>query len=239
MSTQAGVTVLGRLDVVDVRVSGFMLTPVLAVADRAPVLVASPGEVAAILLPPVDVFLPGATVTTMEQERDGYLHPLRRLSVRGPAHLGCDGARPRPAGCHPRPKRAVSRRQKAFIRHWTHVATPPLVPEVRLYLAEALMPLWQTLARDASDPELPPPYWAFAWAGGQAVARYLLDHPDEVRGARVLDLATGSGLCAIAALQAGARTCWRRYRPVGGARGGPQRVTQRSPRRLRRTGPAR
>ena len=69
---QAGVSVLGQLDVVDVRVSGFMLTPVLAVADRAPVLVASPHEVAAILLPPVDVFLPGATVTTMEEEREGY-----------------------------------------------------------------------------------------------------------------------------------------------------------------------
>ena len=98
----------------------------------------------------------------------------------------------------------MSRRQEGFIRHWTHVAHPPLVPEVRLYLADALMPLWQTLARDASDPELPPPYWAFAWAGGQAVARYLLDHPDEVRGARVVDLATGSGLCAIAAVTAGA-----------------------------------
>jgi 8-oxo-dGTP pyrophosphatase MutT (NUDIX family) len=70
---QAGVTVLGRLDVVDVRVSGFMLTPVLAVADRAPTLVASPAEVANILLPPVDVFLPGAKVTTVEQTRDGYL----------------------------------------------------------------------------------------------------------------------------------------------------------------------
>ena len=66
------------------------------------------------------------------------------------------------------------------------------------------MPLWQALAKDASDPELPPPYWAFAWAGGQALARYVLDHPDVVRGARVLDFATGSGLCAIAALQAGA-----------------------------------
>jgi len=64
--------------------------------------------------------------------------------------------------------------------------------------------LWQALARDAADPELPPPYWAFAWAGGQALARYVLDHPDEVRGARVLDFATGSGLCAIVALQAGA-----------------------------------
>ena len=98
----------------------------------------------------------------------------------------------------------MSRRERAFIRHWTTVGSPPLVPEVRLYLAGQLMPLWQALARDASDPELPPPYWAFAWAGGQAVARHVLDHPEEVRGARVLDLATGSGLCAIAALQAGA-----------------------------------
>ena len=98
----------------------------------------------------------------------------------------------------------MSRRERAFIRHWTSVGSPPLVPEVRLHLAAELMPLWQALARDASDPELPPPYWAFAWAGGQAIARHVLDHPDEVRGARVLDLATGSGLCAIAALQAGA-----------------------------------
>jgi predicted nicotinamide N-methyase len=98
----------------------------------------------------------------------------------------------------------VSHRARAFIRRWTRVQTPPLVPEVRLYLADALMPLWEAMAHDAEDPELPPPYWAFAWAGGQAVARYILDHADEVQGARVLDLATGSGLCAIAALQAGA-----------------------------------
>lgn len=98
----------------------------------------------------------------------------------------------------------MSHRRRAFIRHWTRVQAPPLVPEVRLHLADALMPLWAALAHDAEDPELPPPYWAFAWAGGQAIARYVLDHPDEVRGATVLDLATGSGLCAIAALQAGA-----------------------------------
>ncbi|MCY7418500.1 MAG: CoA pyrophosphatase [Chloroflexi bacterium] len=69
---QAGVTILGRLDVVDVRVSGFMLTPVVAAAKRAPALTGSPREVAAILLPPVDLFLPGARVTTVDQERDGY-----------------------------------------------------------------------------------------------------------------------------------------------------------------------
>ena len=69
---QAGVTILGRLDVVDVRVSGFLLSPVVAVASRLPALVASPREVASILLPPVEVFRPGAAVTIVEEERDGY-----------------------------------------------------------------------------------------------------------------------------------------------------------------------
>jgi predicted nicotinamide N-methyase len=99
----------------------------------------------------------------------------------------------------------VSHRQRAFIRRWTQLAAPPLVPEIRLHLADRVMPLWEALARDASEPELPPPYWAFAWAGGQGLARYLLDHPEVVAGRRVIDLATGSGLCAIAALLAGAR----------------------------------
>ena len=98
----------------------------------------------------------------------------------------------------------MSHRRRAFIRHWTRLTTPPLVPEVRLHLAERVMPLWEALARDASEPELPPPYWAFAWAGGQALARYVLDDPGVVAGRRVVDLATGSGLCAIAALLAGA-----------------------------------
>jgi predicted nicotinamide N-methyase len=99
----------------------------------------------------------------------------------------------------------MSHRRRAFIRHWTHLQAPPLVPEVRLHLAERVMPLWEALARDAAEPELPPPYWAFAWAGGQALARYVLDHPELVRDRRVVDLATGSGLCAIAATLAGAR----------------------------------
>lgn len=99
----------------------------------------------------------------------------------------------------------MSHRGRAFIRHWTRLATPPLVPEVRLHLADRVMPLWEALARDASEPELPPPYWAFAWAGGQAVARYVLDHRATVTDRRVVDLATGSGLCAIAAVLAGAR----------------------------------
>ncbi len=99
----------------------------------------------------------------------------------------------------------MSHQRRAFIRHWTRLTAPPLVPEVRLRLADRVMPLWETLAREASAPELAPPYWAFAWPGGQAIARYVLDHRPVVDGLRVVDLATGSGLCAIAALLAGAR----------------------------------
>lgn len=99
----------------------------------------------------------------------------------------------------------MSHRRRAFIRRWTRLAAPSLVPELRLHLADGVMPLWEALARDAGEPELPPPYWAFAWAGGQALARYVLDHREVVDGRRVVDLATGSGLCAIAALLGGAR----------------------------------
>ena len=91
-----------------------------------------------------------------------------------------------------------------FVRDNTHVEAPALVPEIRLHLATELTPIWQatedTLARHA----MPPPFWAFAWAGGQALARYLLDHPDEVAGRDVLDFGSGSGLVAIAAAMAGA-----------------------------------
>jgi predicted nicotinamide N-methyase len=92
----------------------------------------------------------------------------------------------------------------AFIRANTAVTAPPLVPEIRLHLAGEITPLWQateaTLARD----ELPPPYWAFAWAGGQALARHVLDHPQIVRGQSVLDFGAGSGLLALTAAKAGA-----------------------------------
>jgi predicted nicotinamide N-methyase len=92
----------------------------------------------------------------------------------------------------------------AFIYSNTAVATPPLVPEIRLYLATEITPIWraseETLARDA----VPPPYWAFAWAGGQALARFVLDHPETVAGREVLDIGSGSGIVAIAAAKAGA-----------------------------------
>ena len=93
-----------------------------------------------------------------------------------------------------------------FIRRNTAIAFPPLAPEIRLHLASEITPIWQaseeTLARGA----VPPPFWAFAWAGGQALARYLLDHPQTVAGRKVLDFGSGSGLVAIAAAMAGARS---------------------------------
>ncbi|MDD7920677.1 class I SAM-dependent methyltransferase [Actinomycetospora callitridis] len=84
------------------------------------------------------------------------------------------------------------------IRNWTTPGRPPLVPEVTLLLAEDIHRTWSAIDEEA------PPFWAFAWVGGQALARHVLDHPDLVRGRRVLDLASGSGLVAIAALRAGA-----------------------------------
>ncbi len=93
-----------------------------------------------------------------------------------------------------------------FVRRNTVIAAPPLVPEIRLHLATEITPIWQaseeTLARGA----VPPPFWAFAWAGGQALARYLLDRPQIVAGRSVLDFGSGSGLVAIAAAKAGARS---------------------------------
>jgi len=81
----------------------------------------------------------------------------------------------------------------------------PLVPEIRLLLAQDAIVLWARLEA-AEGRHLPAPYWASAWAGGQALARYVLDHPDTVAGRSVLDLASGSGLVAIAAALAGAHT---------------------------------
>jgi predicted nicotinamide N-methyase len=94
--------------------------------------------------------------------------------------------------------------RRAFILDNTRLLTPPLVPELRLALADEAAPLWQKTEEELGEMGLPPPFWAFAWAGGQALARYLLDRPEIVRGRRVLDFASGSGLVAIAAALAGA-----------------------------------
>jgi predicted nicotinamide N-methyase len=92
----------------------------------------------------------------------------------------------------------------AFIRAHTRLQRPPHVPEVELWLADEIAPIWRMTEAELGRMGVPPPFWAFAWAGGQGVARWLLDHPEEARGREVLDFATGSGLVAIAAMKAGA-----------------------------------
>ena len=92
----------------------------------------------------------------------------------------------------------------SFIRANTTLMSPPLVPELRLHLAHEAVPLWQKTEEELGSLGLPPPFWAFAWAGGQALARHVLDHPERVAGKRVIDLASGSGLVGIAAMKAGA-----------------------------------
>jgi predicted nicotinamide N-methyase len=99
---------------------------------------------------------------------------------------------------------ALRQAPEDFIRANTRLEVPPLVPEVQLHLASEVVPIWEATEEELAASGLPPPFWAFAWAGGQALARYLLDHPDVVRGKRVLDVAAGSGLPGIAAKLAGA-----------------------------------
>jgi predicted nicotinamide N-methyase len=91
-----------------------------------------------------------------------------------------------------------------FVRRNTEIGRPPLVPEIALHLANAMTPIWQATEESLAKGAVPPPFWAFAWAGGQALARYLLDHPGEVAGREVLDIGSGSGIVAIAAAKAGA-----------------------------------
>ncbi|MBX9591180.1 MAG: 50S ribosomal protein L11 methyltransferase [Hyphomonadaceae bacterium] len=95
-------------------------------------------------------------------------------------------------------------REVQFIQANARLLAVPLVPEVRLYLAEESMPIWQKTEEELGRMNVPPPYWAFAWAGGQALARYLLDHASRMAERTVLDLGAGSGLTSIAAMKAGA-----------------------------------
>ena len=92
----------------------------------------------------------------------------------------------------------------AFIRANTSVLSPPLVPEVKLHLADEAVPLWQKTEEELDEIGLPPPFWAFAWAGGQALARHILDRSEIIRGRSVTDIASGSGLVGIAAMKSGA-----------------------------------
>ena len=93
---------------------------------------------------------------------------------------------------------------EAFIRDNTLALAPPLVPEIILRLATEVVPLWKKTEEELHEMGVPPPYWAFAWAGGQALARHILDNPQVVAGKRVLDIGSGSGLVGIAAMKAGA-----------------------------------
>ena len=94
--------------------------------------------------------------------------------------------------------------RSAFIGAHTRLLPVPLTPEISLYLADEATALWQETEDELGEIGLPPPFWAFAWAGGQALARYILDNPALVRGKNVLDFASGAGLVAIAAKMAGA-----------------------------------
>src|SRR5258705_13777227 len=94
----------------------------------------------------------------------------------------------------------------AFVVAETALAAPPLVPEIRLYLASEITPLWQATEARLAETGTPPPYWAFAWPGGQAIPRQLLHQPALVAGRRGLDFAAGSGLAAIPAALARAAT---------------------------------
>lgn len=94
---------------------------------------------------------------------------------------------------------------KDFIRQNTSCLAPPLVPEIELFLASEVLPIWQATEEELAEQGLPPPFWAFAWAGGQALARFLLDEPEWVEGKSVFSFAAGSGLEAIAAAKSGAK----------------------------------
>ena len=94
--------------------------------------------------------------------------------------------------------------RRAFIFENTRLQPPPHTPELLLHLADEITPIWKMTEEALQEIGLPPPFWAFAWAGGQALARYILDHPEVVAGKTVVDFATGSGIVAIAAMKAGA-----------------------------------
>ena len=94
--------------------------------------------------------------------------------------------------------------RRAFILENTQLQTPPHTPELQLHLADEITPIWKMTEEALAEIGLPPPFWAFAWAGGQALARYILDSPEVVAGQRVIDFASGSGIVGIAAMRAGA-----------------------------------
>ena len=93
---------------------------------------------------------------------------------------------------------------RSFVLRHTRLRPVPGLTAIRLHLGDEVLPLWHAVQVETRDDDAALPYWAFAWGGGLAIARYLADRPDAVAGRRVFDLASGSGLCAIAAANAGA-----------------------------------
>jgi predicted nicotinamide N-methyase len=100
---------------------------------------------------------------------------------------------------------ATPQGRRDFIAANTRLQRPPHVAEIELHLADEITPIWKLTEEALEEIGLPPPFWAFAWAGGQALARYVLDHPQVVAGRRAIDFAAGSGMVGIAAMKAGAR----------------------------------
>jgi hypothetical protein len=140
--------------------------------------------------------------------------------------LAADAPPDRDQPARDRTARDRTARDRGFIAANTVLLPVPLVPEIRLHLAHEAVPIWQKTEEELGEIGLPPPFWAFAWAGGQALARYVLD-PETVRGRHVLDLASGSGLVAIAAPgRRGARPR-RRHRRLRRRRHRPQCGRQR------------
>jgi predicted nicotinamide N-methyase len=105
----------------------------------------------------------------------------------------------------------------AFVVAQTAISRPPLVPEVALHLASEITPIWQATEQSLAREGVEPPYWAFAWPGGQALARFVLDHPSQVAGRRVLDFAAGCGIAAIAAARAGGAVTAAEIDPLAAA----------------------
>src|SRR4051812_3401339 len=94
--------------------------------------------------------------------------------------------------------------ERAFVLRHTRLQPVPGLPQIRLHLSDDVYSVWGAVQRETGEPDAPIPYWAFAWGGGLALAHYIADHPETVRGRRVLDIASGSGLDAIGAALAGA-----------------------------------
>lgn len=107
---------------------------------------------------------------------------------------------------HKQAKTEFAAQYRAFIKEHTVLAAPPLVPEIKLHLASEITPLWRATEASLAQEDMPPPFWSFAWPGGQALARFIMDHPQWIKDRRVFDFASGSGLVAFAAKMAGAKT---------------------------------